>query len=362
MTAGEEPTCSSGEIRGDLLSCYLTATAALLAAHGIDHNLAIGGQLFLGLRQEADRLQFLHYHTPLAGDGELYRIDLQRHGTADPFSAGKEIAEEAARTGIVLVTGSTSSLPWLDRGDAEPTPHWFVVRPSGENVDLLDVDDRFIWVDEYGEHVGFQGSVPRHEVGKLAHSPLPVNTQQGDRERWALGDRRDRPEWSELRPWQWWECESVMAGDAEAVEAGRVVLERTVQGVLIDTAVRDHGWTTGRAVFEELAEVLDAGLSEPDSYRCNTDLWVALRTRQFFAVGLGHAWRTGVADGLSTVHSWVEAELVPAWTSVVRAMRYNALRVGQNLRPHVGVLEEIRRIGALEDEARGRLAAALSGT
>lgn len=350
-----------GSVRGDLLSCYLTAAAALLAAHGVDQTLAVGGQLFLGVRREGDLLEFLHYHTPLAGDGGLYRLELRRCGAEDSGAAAAAIAGEAARTGIALVTGSTDTLPWCDRGEAVPAPHWFVVRPSAGGAGRLDIDDRFTWIDEYGEHRGFRGAVAVERVGRFAYSPPLPDAVQASRERWALGDRRERPDWSGQRPWQWLECARRPAGEVPAVDLGRAVLERTARGEVTDAAVAAQGWATGRAAFDEMADVFDAGSADPRTYRCQTDLWVALRNRQLFAVALRHAQHSGVADGLAEVGAWVDAQLVPAWTGLVRSTRYNMLRVGQGIRPHAGAPHELRRIGALEDEARDRVAAVMTG-
>ena len=348
-------------MRGDLLSCYVTAADAVLAAHGVDQTLAVGGQMFLGLRRDGDLIEFLHYHTALAGDGDLYLIDLRRRGAARAQRAAEAIAEEAARTGIALVTGAIGTLPWCDRGDGSSAPHWFVVRPAAGGADLLDVDDRFTWIDEHGEHAGFRGSVAAGQIGEFAYSPPPADAEQASRERWALGDRRDRPDWSERRPWQWFESSCRTTVSAPAAELGRAVLERTVHGTPTDAAVAAQGWLTGRAAFDEMADMLDARLADPAAYQCQTDLWVALRNRQFFAVALRHAQALGVADGLGEVGGWVDEQLVPAWSGLVRAMRYNMLRVAQGVRPHTSAPRELRRIGALEDEARGRLAAALAG-
>ncbi|MFI0939396.1 hypothetical protein [Streptomyces sp. NPDC021020] len=354
-------TAAADGVRGDLLSCYSAAFAACLAAYGVDQNLAVGGQLFLGLRRDGELLEFLHHHTPLSGDADFYRLDMRRRGAADPESAAESIRAEAERRGIALVTGSTGTLPWIDRGSALPAPHWFVVRPSAGSTGQVAVDDRFTWLDEHGDHPGFQGTVAAAEVGRLAWSPLPVGAEALSRERWALGDPRVRPAWSAARPWQWWECASATVRDASGVGFGRAVLERSSAGAITDPSVASRGWTVGRAAFDELADAMSAGLGEPDTYRCGTDLWVAYRNRQAFAAALHHAQRLGVAGGLDGVGAWVSGELVPSWAGVTRAMRYNALRVQQGVRPHTGLLPELRRLGELEDEARRRLATALAG-
>lgn len=361
MVAGMDGPESDEGVRGDLLSCYVTAAVAVLAAHGVDQTLAVGGQMFLGLRRDGDVLEFLHYHTPLAGNGDLYRIDLHRRGAADAGTAAEAIASEAERTGIALVTGAIGTLPWCDRNDGSSAPHWFVIRPAADGAAMLDIDDRFAWIDEYGEHPGFRGPVAAEKIGEFAYSPPPADAEQVSRERWALGDRRDRPDWSGQRSWQWLESSSRTTGSAPAAELGRTVLERTVLGIPTDAAVAAESWVTGRAAFDEMANMLDARLADPDAYRCQTDLWVALRNRQFFAVALRRAQSVGVADGLGEVGDWVEEHLVPAWSGLVRAMRYNMLRVAQGVRPHTSAPQELRRIGALEDEARDRVATALAG-
>lgn len=355
-------------VRGDLLSCYSTAAAGLLAALGVRQLSAVGGQLFFAVREDQGLTEFLHHHTPLTGDGLLYRLVLERHGAADPDAAGAAIAAEAERVGAVMVTGHTGGLPWLEPDPEQPAPHWFLARPaagtstgegSGEPGGGLIVDDRFTWIDDAGEHLGHTGPVARASVGVLADSPPPPNAEHASRERWALGDDRPRPAWSAQRPWQWWQCPTAEIGQAEPVEWARVVLWRSAAGALTDPAVAAAGWTTGRAAFEALADKFEALLTDPAAYRYHNDLWVASRNRLVFAQALRHAEALGASTapgGLAELADYVEEAVVPAWDLLVRTMRYNAIRVSRGSRPRPSVITELRRLGALDQQVTGRLA------
>lgn len=347
-------------VRGDFLSCYSTAVAGLLRAVGVPDVFALGGQLLLGVRRLGDIPEFLHYHTPLAGDGVLYRVDARRRGAASAAAAAEGLRREAERVGTVIVTGCTTQLPWIKTDGVEPAPHWFLAWPTEPDSDQLFVDDRFTWIDDAGEHEGFAGRLPAAEVGTLAWSPQPVSPEQASRERWAWGDQRCRPDWSNDRPWQWLEVADVRIGGADDVELGRIVLSRTAAGAIVDPGVAGFGWAVGAAAFETLAHLFDEGLTKAATYRCGNDLWVAGRNRLMIAEALRQAELAGVATGLRALGDWVDERLVPAWTTLVRTVRYNTLRVERGTRPRTGILAELRRISALEDEFRARLADALT--
>ncbi len=375
-TAGIAGTALEEPVRGDLLSCYSTAVAGLLGTLGIPHLLAFGAQLFLGARTDGQLTEFLHYHTPLTGDGELYRVDLCRRGAADPEAAAGAIVEEAASHGVAVVTGCTTDLPWLDTGTVDPAPHWFLLRSTADRSTadrsssdrsgsepgggLLHVDDRFTWVDDAGEHLGHTGTVARSDLGALAHSPLPVNAEHLSRERWALGDSRVRPSWSDERPWQWLACGSTEVSAAEPVEWGRTLLGRTAEGAISSPEVAAEGWSVGRAAFDILADTVAAQMTEPGATRNHNDLWVASRNRLMFVAGLRQAHETGVAPGLDALADWVDENLLPSWAILIRTMRYNALKVAAGSRPRLSVLDDIRRIGALEEDVRDRLGKSLA--
>jgi hypothetical protein len=359
------PLLATEQVRGDLLSCYSTATAGLLRTMGVPDVLALGTQVFLGVRRVGALTEFLHYHTPLVGDGVLYRVELRRCGAADPGTAAQAVSRQARQVGAVVVTGCTTRLSWIETGGEEPAPHWFLAAPTGDPSGEMLVDDRFTWIDDAGEHPGFTGPLPAAQVGALAWSPPPVSPQQSSRERWALGDHRDRPSWSADLPWQWLEVAGTEAMGADTVEFGRTMLGRTVNGQITDARVAAHGWAVGAAAFDALGEWLETGLSDPATYLCNNDFWVAARNRQMAAVSLRHLSRARVSHGpgrlgeLGELGDWVDSTLVPAWTGLVRAMRYNSLRVTRGRQPRPGVLTELRSIADLEDRFRTRLRDAL---
>ncbi|GAA4057081.1 hypothetical protein [Actinomadura miaoliensis] len=342
----------TGEVRGDLLSCYSTAAAGLLRAIGVPDVLAFGTQLFLGVRRSGSLMEFLHYHTPLTGDGELYRVDLHRRGAAAPGEAADAIVRHAHETGAAIVTGRTTHLPWIETGDAEPAPHWFLVRPGPPG--RVEVDDRFLWTDDAGLHPGFVGTVPAAEVGAYAWSPPPPGPEQASRERWALGDRRDRPPWSPERPWQWLELTGRRVPDTAGFAA--VMLTRTATARIADPEVAAHGWACGRAAFDVLREWLEKGLADPATYRHNNDFWVASRNRKMVAASLRHARLPGQGpEALEELSDWVGSTLVPAWTALVRALHYNARRVTTGGRPRPNALTALHAVADLEDDFRTRL-------
>lgn len=342
-------------VRGDLLSCYSTATAGLLRSFGVPDVLVFGTQLFLAVRRSGELMEFLHYHTPLTGDGDLYRVDLQRHGAAEPEAAAEAIVRHARDAGAAIVTGRTTHLPWIETGNGvEPAPHWFLVTP-GEPGALL-VDDRFRWTDDAGTHPGFVGTVPASRVGPFAWSPPPVSAEQASRERWALGDRRERPPWSDERPWQWLEAGGCAPPEAGAAEFAAAMLARTADARIVDPRVAAHGWAAGRAAFDALHDWLENGLADPATYRHNNDFWVAARNRKMVAASLRHARLPGRdGGGLAELGGWAAERLVPSWTALIRALHYNARRVAAGGAPRPGVLDSLRAIADLEDGFRQRL-------
>ncbi|MFC5744463.1 hypothetical protein [Actinomadura rugatobispora] len=354
----------TGPVRGDLLSCYGTATAGLLRSVGVPEELAMGTQLFLGVRRAGSLVEFLHHHTPLVGDGVLYRIDLRRRGATEPRAAGEAMARHAEARGVAVVTGCSAHLDWIGAGGSDTAPHWFLVRPSDGSSDgpsgTFQVDDPFTWTDGAGRHhPGFAGPFPSTGIGSLAWSPPPLGPQQTSRERWALGDRRDRPSWSDGRPWQWLEVAGAEVADAGAAEFGRLMCHRTVQGRITDPEVAAHGWATGPDAFTVLAEWLESGLSESATYAHKNDFWVAARNRKMVAASLQSPRCAKVSAGLEQVGAWTESILVPAWTALVRTLHYNALSIARGRRPRPGVLADLRTIAELESRFRERLADAL---
>ncbi|GAA2437798.1 hypothetical protein GCM10010191_61020 [Actinomadura vinacea] len=350
-----QPT-QSGDVRGDLLSCYSTATAGLLRAVGVPDVVVFGTQLFLGVRRAGPIMEFLHYHTPLTGHGELYRVDLHRRGATGPEEAAEAIVRHARETGAVIVTGRTTHLPWIETGGAEPAPHWFLVRPGPPG--RVEVDDRFLWTDDAGLHAGFVGSVPVPAIGAYAWSPPPPGPEQASRERWALGDRRDRPSWSEGRPWQWLELTGRHVPGTADLAA--VMLARTARARIADPRVAAHGWACGRAAFDALENWLEDGLTDPATYRHNNDFWVASRNRKMVAASLPHVRLPQDRHGaLGELGAWAGSTLVPAWTTLVRALHYNARRVATGGRPRPDALAALTAVADLEDHFRTRLDDAL---
>jgi hypothetical protein len=343
-------TETSTPVRGDLLSCYSTAIAGLLRTVGIPDTTVLGAQLFLGVHHSDDGLiDFLHYHTPLVGDGQHFRVELRRCGAPEPEVAAVRIAEHTQRVGATVVTGATSQLDWIDTAGTEPAPHWFLAFPGDPSGERLLVDDRFTWIDDAGEHTGFSDTLASTRVGRLAWSPLPVSPHQASRERWALGDHRLRPQWTGQKPWQWLEVRAVEQHTLDT-ELANAMLARTVEGRVTDSTVATHSWTVGSAAYALLADVLEDGIANPDTYRCNNDLWVAARNRDMVAASLPY-----IRADLAELGEWVSANLTPAWTALVRAMRYNSLRVATGGKPRRRVRTELDTIATLEEQFRARL-------
>jgi hypothetical protein len=230
-------------IQGDRLSCYTASIAAYMETHGIDHRLALGAQLFLGVNIQANdglQLSFVHYHTPLLGDTATHSLHVTRRSTTEADVAAQAILAEYARSGAVIVVGDAMNLPWLVTHGRRHAPHWFLV--SGVNDAQLEIVDRFEFVDEAGTQEAFMGTVPLERLPELAQ----VNPEQqpvfAARDRWAFGmeEYAGPPTWS---GYQWFEAlQPAAAGSTSTRSATICGLPRA-----IDTCLRPRSacWARG---------------------------------------------------------------------------------------------------------------------
>ncbi|WP_262062097.1 hypothetical protein [Streptomyces sp. STR69] len=335
------------QVRGDLLSCYTAAVAVLMETRGLSHRAVLGGQLFLAVRREGTRCEVVHQHTPLTGDGDTFALPLVRRGAADAEEAGRAVAAAARRDGAVIVTGCAGRLPWL--AGAAPAPHWFAVTcRAGE----LEIDDVFTWSDDQGDFGPYRAPVRARDLGPFAACPLPPEPAHRARERLALGSGDAGPAHRLDLPYQWLEP-APAAGPGAGSGAG--VLSRMLGTTAAAPSLPRPGWLTGGAATAALADLLEEAGRTPEVLAVQSDLWVAARGRALFREVLRDEATALLGPAAAGLGDWLEEQVLPRWTGVVRAVRYNALRVRRGHPPQRGMARELRRLGALEDELPERL-------
>ncbi|MEU8971082.1 hypothetical protein AB0D11_17645 [Streptomyces monashensis] len=346
-------------LRGDLLSCYTAAVAVLMETRGLSHRAVLGGQPFLAVRREGTRCEVVHQHTPLTGDGESFTLPLVRRGAADAEEAGRAVAAAARRDGAVIVTGATDRLPWL--AGAAPAPHWFAVTCRAGRP---EIDDVFAWSDDQGDFGSYRAPVEPHRLGPLAACPAPPDPAHRARERLALGGTDAGPAGRTELPYQWLELDPEGApGPGDRTDGtggtggadGMDVLSRMLHRTAAAPGLAQPGWLTGGAAAVALADLLEEAGRTPEVLAVQSDLWVAARGRALFREVLRDEATALLGPTAAGLGDWLEAHVLPPWTGVVRAVRYNALRVRRGHPPQRGMARELRRLGALEDELPDRL-------
>ncbi|MGW7256374.1 hypothetical protein [Streptomyces sp. NPDC054834] len=340
-------------VRGDLLSCYTAAVAVLMETRGLSHRAVLGGQLFLAVRREGTRCEVVHQHTPLTGDGDTFTLPLVRRGAADAEEAGRAIEAAARRDGAVIVTGSTDRLPWL--AGAAPAPHWFAVTCRAER---LEIDDVFTWSDDQGDFGPYLATADARDLGPLAACPAPPEPAHRARERLALGTGDPGPAGRVDLPYQW--LEPAPAAGPRVESRADVTLSRMLHRTAVAPGLAESGWLTAGAATAALADLLEEAGRSPEVLAVQSDLWVAARGRALFREVLRDEATAVLGPAAAGLGDWVEAQVLPRWTGVVRAVRYNALRVRLGRPPQRGMARELRRLGVLEDELLDRLRGCLA--
>ena len=354
-----EPAADHAEngVRGDLLSCYTSAVSVLLDALGLPHRILVGAQAALAVRRQGEVLEVVHQHTPLTGDGLLLDLPLRRAGAASAVEAGARVAVAAQRWGAVVVAGDTSVLPWVTGEAGTSEPHWFTVR---SRQDGLLVDDVFRWSDDAGEHTAHRAMVTADALGPLALSPDPGTPEIASRESLALGRRLARPAGAEHR-WQWLEAQGRPVQRVPDAELLTEMLHRVAASPVPRGVAGEPGWLVGAGAFAEIAGVLAERGRSPEGYALNKDLWACLRSRLLFQDLLCHEGRR-LEPRLGDLSLWMDEELLPRWRTVIRSLRYSALRAERGFAPQASLFHALDRISALEAQLRDRLSDALAGS
>jgi hypothetical protein len=359
---GARPIC------GDRLSCYTASIAAYMELAGIDHQLALGTQLFLAVRCQAAptlRFSFVHYHTPLLGRAITHELQLVRHWAADPATASQRISAHCASAGAVLVVGDAMNLPWLVTFGRKHTPHWFLVTAVDEQAGKVSIVDQFAFIDEAGTQEPFAGWLDLASVGAFAQScPLSSHIFQS-RDTWAFGAQAQLAEGdgAAYQAYQWFEAATpptaFPVARTQALELlGRTALFHTGQQSRADLPAPD--WACGLAAIGFLADCFQTHLENPDLYAINDDVWVAARNRELFANLLERLGAELEITALNALSAWCMEQLVPQWYAVPRIMRYNLGVLQRGRRPTALLVETLTKIADLEAQAMERLGGILS--
>lgn len=352
-------------IWGDRLSCYTASIAGYMEACGVDHQLALGTQLFLALRCAEDpdlRLSFVHYHTPLLGQALTRGRQLARRWAADPETAAQRIAAECSAAGAVIVVGDAINLPWLVTYGRRHTPHWFLVAAIDHPAGKMRVVDRFEFIDEAGAQSAFDGWLDLADLGAFAQiCPAPSHVFLS-RDAWAFGLHMP-PADDPSAAYQWFEAVSAppalpLAGDQALGLLARTWMFHSGRQARDDLPAPE--WACGLAAVRALAECFRAYLDRAELYAINDDVWVAARNRELFAHLLDRLGSEQALADLRTLSAWCLDQLTPQWHAIPRIMRYNLGSLQRGRRPTALLVETLTRIADLETELIDRLGAILA--
>lgn len=352
-------------IAGSELSCYTTAVATLMEAHGLNHEHLIGLQLYTAVRPEPDGRDgtptgFVHHHTSLRSEA-LGAPGLVRRSAPSWPEALVHLREQVAANGAVILVGDVYNLPWQAARGRTHAPHWFVVDAFAGRA--CHVTDLFAYESEHGVQGPYRGWQPVAGLAELARPPDYASSRWFvARELHALGDLEDeRLLDAASTRYQWYEATPRREGRRPGAHD---VLRETVRqhgGREVRADLGARRWTCGLRALELLRGRAEERLSSPAFYDVVTDLWVAARTRALFATacaGVGVALRDARFGHLG---DWCREELVGLWAMVPRAMEYNrsALRRGRPPRPILWRL--LGEIVGIETELLERLERLLDG-
>lgn len=352
-------------IRGDRLSCYTASIAAYMETAGIDHQLALGAQLFLAVRCQtapALCLSFVHYHTPLLGRAITHELQLVRRWAADPATAGQRISAHCVSAGAVLVVGDAMNLPWLVTFGRKHTPHWFLVTAVDEQAGKVYIVDQFAFIDEAGTQEPFEGWLDLALVGSFAQGCPVFSHAFQSRDAWAFGAQA-QPTDGDGAAYQWFEA---LAGPVAYPVAPPQALELLTRTLMFHTGQHSRAdlpvpdWACGLAAIRFLADCFQTHLENPDLYAINDDIWVAARNRELFANLLDRLGAELDLAALNALSAWCSEQLVPQWHAVPRIMRYNLGLLQRGRRPTALLVETLTKIADLEAQAMERLGGILS--
>ena len=353
-------------VAGDLLSCYTTSIAEYMEGNRIDHQLAMGAQLFLAVGlQEARELQFsfVHYHTPLLGETATHSLHLIRRSTAEPHEAARRIVAQCRQRGPVVVVGDAMNLPWLVTYGRKHAPHWFVVRAVDERDGKVQIADRFEFVDEGGTQLPFVGWLDLERLGGLAQvCPMRSHVFQS-RDRWAFG-AQEQASADDSAEYQWFEG-AAPAAHALTSTGALELLARTwafQAGRRRRPDLPAPQWTCGLDAIDFLAGCCQSHLGDPALYEISDDVWVAARNRQLFARVLQRLGAELDLEALRALAAWCEEQLIPQWYALPRIMHYNVLCLRRGRQPTALLVETMRVVARLEADLIERLAGVLSGS
>jgi len=345
------------EIAGSELSCYTVAVAALMESLGLDHELAIGAQLFTAVREEAaggDRplLGFIHHHTPLRSE-RLGAPGLVRHSATSYGEAAERLRDEVAANGAVIVVGDTGNLPWQNAFARTHAPHWFVIDSfSGDRCHVVDL---LVFENQFGIQEARRGWHPVADLVELARAAdYDSSPWFRVRERHALGDVEDDRLIRSSNRYHWYEASRRGGRRASPLE----VLRDTVRhhgGRTVRADLAEGGWTCGLPALELLQRRVEDGLRSPALYEAHADFWVAGRTRCLFARACGSLGAALRDERLRQLADWCQQRIVWQWSVVPRMMEYNRSALARGRPPRPQLAQLLGEIVAAEAELVDRL-------
>ncbi len=346
---------SARPIRGDRLSCYTASIAGYMEAAGIDHQLALGTQLFLAVRcqeQPELRLSFVHYHTPLLGQAITHGMRLVRRSAADPETAARRIIAHCRTSGAVIVVGDAINLPWLVTFGRRHTPHWFLITAVDEQAGKVHIADQFEFIDEAGTQAPFEGWLDLAQVGDFARV-CPVRSHVFlSRDMWAFG-AHEPPLDEAGAEYQWFEVQEPPAAYPVARTQALDLLARTWMfhtGRQSRADLPAPDWACGLEAIRHLAAYFSAHLDQQDLYTINDDVWVAARNRELFATILDRLGAELDLAALRALGAWCLEQLAPQWHALPRIMRYKLGSLQRGRRPTPLLVETLAKIVDLEAE------------
>lgn len=341
-------------IRGDLLSCYSASIAAYMESQQIDHQLALGSQLFLAISAEEDdspQLTFVHYHTPLLGNTITHSLHLARQSSADQDTALRRIIAHCQQRGPVIVSGDARRLPWLVTYGRRHAPHWFLITAIDREAEQWQLVDLFEFVDAGGTQLPFVGAFDLAQLDTLAQTCSEQQHVFRARDQWAFGAHEPLPDASAT--YQWFEWLSPPVGHALTDAQRWELLANTWRfhsGQQQRADLPPSRWSCGLAAIERLARIAERYLDCPELYEISDDVWVAARHRQLFVHVIQRLSVALSAPELGALAVWCEAELVPQWHALPRVMHYNSGSLKRGRPPNRLLIQTLDTIVAQETQ------------
>ena len=353
-------------VDGSMLSCYTASIAEYMERSGIDHHIAIGTQLFLGIdtsNANELRLGFVHYHTPLRGDVSTHALPLRSVKATAIHSSIQRITDEIEQHRCVIIAGDAYYLPWAVNRGRRHVSHWFLLDGITDQGKKVHVVDALSFTSREGTQTPFVGWIDRASLAEVAYTDLPSNAIHESRRRFVFGDIGDI-EYPPNPGYQWFEALTRPHAKPDIPEIALPLLSATClyhSGQKERRDLSKPSWVSGVDAFEYLARFLEANLNNPVVYSIKDDLWVASRSRRLFATTLAKLAEELRNRSMMALAGWCEEEIIPKWTTLIQIIEFCEQRLQRGHAAASLPIALLHEIGNSERRLIERLDVAVSG-